>query len=419
MIRKPHPGHLPPVPRENHGRTILLVSLLIAATPAILAGCAERPSAPPAPGVGARLTLMQPADGDTVAGVIRCVASWEGHAPPDRISFIADGHAVDTATNPPWEAVWRPAWPPPGGAEHRLGARAWTADGARIDAAQVTVWVVPDSSPRVTLDPHPRTIWMRRDKVGALRAQAYDPEDGPLPCRAISWTGSHMTAAVTGDSLALAVLPDADQTVTATARDRRGQEGSATLRVRPFLPMEPSEPGYCRFNLEAALQALDPDLLEDQLAAGFTFVPCRAEAERAGWGLVWPGDVFLMAVRAWAARPSVLRPEWTWAPGPLMIWSAGGGRQAWQHFRNTSLAFDDASGTAPERILLARGEAALWMTEDAGGKWRILEWRDLPSDNETSLASLIAAAAGMPVPGPGLGCAPAPSPDIGPRASRP
>ncbi len=127
----------------------------------------------------------------------------------------------------------------------------------------------------------------------------------------------------------------------------------------------------------------------------------------------------MQALRAWAASSAVTRPDWTWTPGPLMVWSTGGGHQAWQHFHNTSLAFEYPDSARAESVLLARGEAALWMEEDATGGWKILEWRDLPYDYEASLASLMAAAADMPTPGPGLGCAPDPSLRTGPRTSRP
>ncbi len=406
-------------PPGNRGACVARVWLLLAAAAGIMTGCTEKPSAP-APSISQmRLQLLHPSHGDTLAGEVRCVAEWEGSAPPLQICFLADGVPIDTLTAPPWEALWRPGVPPPGGVSHQLDAQAWTLDGARIDAAQVLVWVVPDSAPKVTFDPEPRTIWLHRDLVECIRARAADPEDGPLPGEAIIWTGSHIADKVTGDCLPLALLPDSDQIVTASVRDSRGQEGSASLRLRPFGTLNPTEPEHCRFNLESALQALDANLLEAQLAPGFIFVPCRSEAERAGWRLAWPREEFLSALKAWADTPSISRPEWTWYPGPMMIWTAEAGRQAWQHCRSTGLTFQYRDSIRTESVLLARGDAALWMAEDARGRWRILEWRDLPYDNETSLASVLAASAGMPVPEPGLGCTRAPSPRVAGGASRP
>jgi len=407
-----------PSPSRRNARTTR-TWLLLGTAVVTLAGCTDKPSAPPSSAGRMRLELLRPVHGDTLAGEILCVAAWEGPAPPLGVCFLADGVPIDTVTAPPWEALWRPRFPPPGGTSHTLRAQAWTLDGARIEAAEVSVWVVPDSAPSVTFDPLPRTIWLHRDQAECIRARACDPEDGPIPGEAIVWTGSHLTDRLTGDCLPLTLLPDSDQTVTASARDSRGQEGSATLRLRPFRPLDPDEPEHCRFNLEAALQALDANLLEAQLAPGFIFVPCRSEAERAGWRLAWQRDEFLGAIRAWTGGQPMRRPEWTWEPGPMMIWTTDDGRQAWQQCLGTRLALRDSDSLHTEPVLLARGEAALWMAEDARGKWRILEWRDLPYDNETSLASVLAASAGMSVPGPGPGCARAPSPCAAGGSPRP
>jgi hypothetical protein len=66
----------------------------------------------------------------------------------------------------------------------------------------------------------------------SLRGSGFDMEDGRLSGAALRWRTDRLGAAGTGETLELWHMPRGPYRVTLTARDRDGQEASATIAIR-------------------------------------------------------------------------------------------------------------------------------------------------------------------------------------------
>ena len=69
----------------------------------------------------------------------------------------------------------------------------------------------------------------------ALVGSAYDPEDGSLEGSHLSWTSSLDGDLGTGELLFAPDLSRGQHTITVTARDSEGNEGSASIRIKVVL----------------------------------------------------------------------------------------------------------------------------------------------------------------------------------------
>lgn len=361
----------------------------------------------------ASVALLQPVDGDTVAGSVRIEAGVRGGGVAGLV-FLVDGAPLDTLTEPPWAIEWNAGYEE---ARRTIGIRETSGHQGQDPVAgdEAVVQVIPDLPPVVSIeesassgpavrngegaraarerssgpgsqeDASPEAFWLEQTPTAALSARAIDPEEGPLTPDRIRWTSDAAFRAIPGQTLPLELLSREEQLVTAIAVDRWGLSGSAEVRVRPYRIEEPGALEGTLHNLEAAVMSRRAGILQAMLDSAMVFVPCRFEAERARWPSIWPRVRVAAALPAALARTGPDSFRWIGSPRIQASWIEGDDPCAW-------VCWEATGGTM--QILLGRRD----------GAWRILEWRDLASGDRLSLGSILAVAAGDAAAPAGLGC---------------
>lgn len=161
------------------------------------------------------------ADGDTLSYLLQ-------YSPDDRVSWIplALDHdmpqlEVDTSQVRGGDKFW---------------LRVIASDGLNATTAETGPIAVPKKSPQAFIVlPEPDTML----RVGApllLQAASYDLEDGGLDGAALTWTSDRTGPLASGALVAIQDLPAGPHRLTLTARDRDGNQGTATADVLVIVP---------------------------------------------------------------------------------------------------------------------------------------------------------------------------------------
>lgn len=369
-------------------RPALFLVLLTAAW----AGCADLRKNP-ASVETSRACLLEPAGGDTIAGIARLRAAvWSGCA-VRRVVFVVDGQPVDTLDSPPWEAAWLVAAPESGrscsiGVEARLAASDGGDDLVR--SPESAVWALPDRPPSIRiLGPGPLR-WIEYGPDIFLEAEAADPEEGPLPADRLRWSVNGSVRSIVGSRLPLSAFGVGRIHVTVEATDSWGMLGRAGTDLVLFRYRAPVDPEACLWNVAAAFRSGDLGSLTESFDGEFRFIPCAHEASAAGWPLAWTAEDMAERLGVCFKDPrwgqcAVQLPEST-----VATWDGRDGRWAWASFRLDTHCPDGGPSGDGET---ASSVADLLLVRRRGDSWKLEEWRDLPTGGGLSFASLLARTA--------------------------
>lgn len=372
--------------------------LSLAGTTLVALGCSPDGPASIASPPESGITLVAPAEGDTVRGMVALEARIL-HPGARQVLFVADGVAIDTLLAPPWRGRWQ-ATAPAGVPSVSLAARLIDASGATEVSPAVSVWVVDDRPPSLRIRAPGRAIWIERREGAALTATAWDPESGDLPAERIHWSGVGLARPLQGAELPLRLLPTGEQTVRAEATDEAGLTGGSAIRVCPFSYVADDSPEGCIENLWAALRAGDAESFLQRCDDRFGFVPCMGEAVPAGWPPVWDRTLFAAGLHAWMNDPDVGWIEWSAGPDRIERWTSGSATCAWVECGAIRLDWSNLPGEPgatepPGAMPRAAGSAGLLLACDEEERWRLCAWRDRPGAGQPSLAALLAEYAGL------------------------
>ena len=113
---------------------------------------------------------------------------------------------------------------------HTIALKATDSDGS-TGTAQVSITIAANQPPVVTIStPADGAVYVDGDEV-TLTGSATDPEDGTLSGSSLVWSSSRHGDLGTGTALSRSDLSVGDHTITLTATDTKGSEGTAQVSV--------------------------------------------------------------------------------------------------------------------------------------------------------------------------------------------
>jgi hypothetical protein len=326
-----------------------------------------------------RITWIRPAERELLSDTVRCAVRIESGV-AIRAALLADDSLVADRGVAPWTFLWLPADTAASGlAEPRtflLRVSAGEPDGRVSFSAPLSVRWIPNGIPRLRFVGVEDPAWIERVEGESLRVEAIDPEDGILRGPSIEWRSDREGALGLGERIPVGSLIAGRHRIRVRAVDRCLRAVSVEIRVEVFEYSNGATPQAVLDDLRFALLDRRPDVYEEGLAAGFSFVFCPADREvdpsvPVRWG---PQDEIAF-VRKCLTDPAIRFDRLDWTSATIQETRIGGQIDAKAEIAGISIRIV----TAPQETLAVLGGAArVYLGRDPGtGRWRLAQWQDL------------------------------------------
>ncbi|MCA9728770.1 MAG: hypothetical protein R3E12_11805 [Candidatus Eisenbacteria bacterium] len=328
------------------------------------------------------IRLVEPVDGDSLAGRIDIAAEVDLGEIVHRVTFYADDAPIVVATQTPWATDWIPT-SSPRGRVIRFRAEAIGAHHRAV-SEEVAVWIAPRSDLGVrVVGPHD-SPWVARSPENFLRLEACgSPAWGAARVDDTLWTGEGLPRGFRSELLPVALLPPRLQRIRAS---RPGLEAEGW--VRPFDYPDPGTALGAAEALALVLRARDPTPLPDLLAPDARVEWCSGSGSK-----VLTGDELSTAFRRFFDDARIREWSFSWRVDPILEWTRQG--RSWALVRASHLAWsfgiaEDACGPTLEPWTESREDVVDLLWEHNGAdRWTLASWKERGRSREETLWGLL------------------------------
>lgn len=327
------------------------------------------------------VTLREPAAGDVVADTLRVRADVSDDQRVARVALLVDDVPRAIRHEPPWGFTW-PCSAIADSAPHSVMLEASDAAGNFASTPPREVTVCPNRAPRVWIAFPWDDLWIEGGSQMALlpwRAQAIDPEDGPLTAAGLIWSINQSVLPVGGPEITPPPLPPGLSAVTLTVADRWGRKAAVTHEVQVFTYPSAATPREACEAFFLSWRARDAPAATSLCAADARLIPPGGPEPPAEWN----HSRFTAALSAWLRDSTLIRFEVVTSTGRAeeLIW--GEDRWAKLEFTDLRIETENVRMRPPDRppqtesVRIRTAVRVFLRLERETGAWRIATWWDL------------------------------------------
>jgi hypothetical protein len=342
-----------------------------------LHGCGrDHPVRPIAGAPGANgIRWISPAPEDSIlSDTLRIEIAVAGRV-DDPVVILVNGSPVDRRIAPPWRFAYLPS----GDGSRRIRLAAGTETGPKEE--RVIRWG-PDAPPEVRMAGIPPGGGVERAAAESLIAVAFDPEEGPLRGRAITWTSDRQGIVGYGDRLPTDALVPGVHRIRLRATDRWGNSAIREAGIETFDYSAGADAGEVVDDLRHAMLAGDSAAYMDRIDPDFRFYPCPAERDASP---DLPAYWDRAGEESFAGRLTAIRAI-RWKIRPFPPSNISGEEWVKIEIEDLDLGY---SGESADTYHVSNGRGRLFFVRKAAGHlWKLRQWQDLGANDGSSYARL-------------------------------
>ncbi len=233
-------------------------------------GCATEREPAAAPDTRApAVEITSPLPDATVVDSVAVAVAAEDETGVARVTLLVDGATCATRYAPPWILAWDTSVCADS-SHHALQAEAVDPAGNLAVSCPITVRVLLNQAPSLTIAWPPDRVWLAVDRAGPRwRCEARDPEDGPLAAEAITWRLDGATICAGCLELDPPPVAPGEYRLAVSAQDRWGRRRVRTQQLTAFTDPGRASPEATWATFLCALRARAPQEAAACLAEDF------------------------------------------------------------------------------------------------------------------------------------------------------